>query len=48
MLLFERLIPADDLEQWFSTFLRPRTSWAPRIVNAYHFLENILLIAGGE
>jgi len=28
------------LKQWFPTFLRSRTTWAPRIVNAYHFFQN--------
>jgi len=28
------------LEQGFPTFSRSRTTWAPRIVNAYHFFQN--------
>jgi len=28
------------LDQGFPTFLRSRTTWAPRIVNAYHFFQN--------
>ena len=28
------------LKQGFPTFLRSRTTWTPRIVNAYHFFQN--------
>jgi len=29
-----------QLHQGFPTFLGSRTTWTPRIVNAYHFLQN--------
>jgi len=29
-----------DLQQGFLTFSRSRTTWVPRIVNAYHFFQN--------
>jgi len=32
--------PLKDVGQRFPTFLRSRTTWAPRIVNAYHFFQN--------
>jgi len=28
------------LNQVFPTFIRSRTTWVPRIVNAYHFFQN--------
>jgi len=28
------------IDQGFPTFLRSRTTWVPRIVNAYHFFLN--------
>jgi len=30
----------DCLNQGFPTFLRSRTTWAPRAVNAYHYLQS--------
>ena len=29
-----------DVKQGFPTFLRSRTTWAPRVVNAYHIFQN--------
>jgi len=31
---------SNALDQGFPTFLRSRTTWAPRNVNAYHFFQN--------